>query len=297
MPLTHTRTFRVRHYECDAYGHVNHANHLRYMQEAAIDASAAAGYDQDRYLQMKRFWLVRETHIEYLRPLRYGQSVQVTTWVVYFRRVRSRRAYEFRLADSDELVARASTDWAFLEQGTNRPASIPQEMKDTFIPEGEPDALPSPERFPQAAPPPPHTYRQHRRVEWRDLDAAGHANNATYLSYVEDCGLQMLSAHGWKLARLTAEGLAIVARSHRIEYKVPATLDSRLEVATWISDIHGSTATRHTTISSMPEGNLVARARTVQFWVDLQSEKPRPIPETLLTELSPVITTASRVGD
>ena len=42
MALTHERTFRVRHYECDSYGHVNHANYLRYMQEAAFDASAAA---------------------------------------------------------------------------------------------------------------------------------------------------------------------------------------------------------------------------------------------------------------
>ena len=28
MPLTHVRTFRVRHYECDAYGYVHHANYL-----------------------------------------------------------------------------------------------------------------------------------------------------------------------------------------------------------------------------------------------------------------------------
>ena len=49
MPLVHTRNFRVRHYECDAYGHLNNANYLRYMQEAAFDASAAAGYGMLRY--------------------------------------------------------------------------------------------------------------------------------------------------------------------------------------------------------------------------------------------------------
>ncbi len=297
MPLTHARTFRVRHYECDAYGHVNHANYLRYMQEAAIDASAAAGYDHDRYLQIQRFWLIRETQIEYLRPLRYGQSVQVTTWVADFRRVRSRRVYEFSLADSETLVARASTDWVLLDQGTNRPASIPQEMKDAFFPEGLPDSHPSSERFPTPPPPPPRTYRQERRVEWRDLDAAGHANNATYLSYVEDCGLQMASAHGWKLSRLTAEGLAMRARSHHIEYKVPATLDDRLEIATWVSGVHESTATRHTTISRFPEGQLLARARTVHAWVDLQTGQPRPIPESFLTDLSPVITTGKNGDD
>ena len=60
MPLTHTRTFRVRYYECDAHGHLNNANYLRYMQETAFDASEAAGYDLARYEAMERLWLVRE---------------------------------------------------------------------------------------------------------------------------------------------------------------------------------------------------------------------------------------------
>ena len=75
MPLIHERAFRVRHYECDAYGHVNHANYLRYMQEAALDASAAAGYDIDWYERHQRQWLIRETAITYLKPLTYGDSV------------------------------------------------------------------------------------------------------------------------------------------------------------------------------------------------------------------------------
>ncbi len=96
MPLVHKRTFRVRNYECDGYGHVNNANYVRYMQEAALDASAAVGYDEARYNELGHIWLIRETNIEYLRPLRFGDSVEVTTWVGDFRRVRSRRFYELR---------------------------------------------------------------------------------------------------------------------------------------------------------------------------------------------------------
>lgn len=59
--IYYERPFRIRHYECDAYGHVNHANYLRYMQEAAFDASAAVGYDFEHYRAMGRLWLVRET--------------------------------------------------------------------------------------------------------------------------------------------------------------------------------------------------------------------------------------------
>jgi acyl-CoA thioester hydrolase len=121
MPLTHTRTFRIRYYECDAYGHLNNANYLRYMQETAFDASAAAGYGPDRYAELNRIWLVYTTDIEYLRPLRFNDIVEVKTWVADFQRARSRRAYEFRLAGSDDLVARAHSDWVFLDTVTNRP--------------------------------------------------------------------------------------------------------------------------------------------------------------------------------
>ncbi|MBN2305492.1 MAG: acyl-CoA thioesterase, partial [Anaerolineae bacterium] len=125
MPLIHERGFRVRHYECDVYGHVSPSNYLRYMQEAAMDASAAAGYDLARYAEMKTHWLIRETDIVYLRPLTYGDSVVVKTWVADFRRVRSRRSYEFRHATTGEQIARADTDWVYLDAATLRPTTIP----------------------------------------------------------------------------------------------------------------------------------------------------------------------------
>jgi acyl-CoA thioesterase FadM len=101
------------------------------MEEAAFSASAAAGYDLARYEAMGRLWLIRETDIEYLRPLRYGDSVEIKTWVADFRRVRSRRAYEFRLAGSGERVARASTDWVFVERHR---ATIPSAEMIAFLP-------------------------------------------------------------------------------------------------------------------------------------------------------------------
>ena len=95
------------------------------MQETAFDATAAAGYPVSRYEAMGRLWLVRESDVEHIRPLRYGDTVTVRTWVADFRRVRSRRAYEFRLANTGELVAQAQTDWVFLDSATGRPTAIP----------------------------------------------------------------------------------------------------------------------------------------------------------------------------
>ncbi|MCC6906283.1 MAG: acyl-CoA thioesterase, partial [Anaerolineae bacterium] len=94
MPRFHSATFPVRHYECDAYGHVNNTNYLRYMEEAAFQASADAGYDHHYYQSSGTTWLIRHTEVEFLQPLFYGDSVTVKTWVADMRHIRSIRMYE-----------------------------------------------------------------------------------------------------------------------------------------------------------------------------------------------------------
>jgi acyl-CoA thioester hydrolase len=234
---------------------------------------------------MGHHWLIRETEIEYLRPLHYDDTVEVKTWVADFRRVRSRRAYEFRNAASGKLVSQAMTDWVYLDSAAERPASIPPEMKAAFWKDGAPRSISQRERFPSSPPPPPSAFRQRRRVEWRDLDMVGHVNNAVYLHYIEDGGIQMAAVHGWPLARMEAQGFAVVARQHRIEYRHPAVLDDELELVTWLSDVKGSTALRYSRMSRARDGALVMQSRTVHVWVDLETGHPATIPIQFLADL------------
>ena len=289
MPLTHIRTFRVRHHECNAHEQVYPAVYMRYAQEAAFDASAAAGYNLKRYEELDRLWLARESEIEYLHPLHYGDSVQVKTWVLDFRRVRSIRAYEFRHLESGRLVARATTDWVHLALSSGRPAFISPEMRAAFFPEGPPPPAPARERFPASPAPPATAFKQVRRAEWRDVDAAGHVNNTVYLSYVEECALRALAARGWPHSRLDSKGLTIATRLHRIVYRQPALLDDELELTTWLSGIQESTVIRHTTITRTTDGAEVARARTVHTCQNLDTGQPAAIPDQLLADTAPDI--------
>lgn len=272
MPLTYTRTFRVRHYECDAYGHVNAPHYLRYMQETALDASAAVGYDEARYLALGSLWLIRETEIEYLSPLRYGDSVAVTTWVEDFRRVRSRRRYELVKAGTGEKVAQASTDWVYISRDSLQPVHIPQAMIDAFTEQGIPASAAPRDKFPDAPPPPPGAFTLRRRVEWRDIDAAGHVNNATYMNYLEDGGIQAARACGWPVARMMAVDVAIMARRYQIEYRQPAALDDELIITTYLSNARRSTILRHFKIERVDDGALVAQARTLWMAVNPKTQ-------------------------
>jgi acyl-CoA thioester hydrolase len=289
MPLTHTSTLRVRYYECDPYGHVNNTNYLRYLEEAAFDASAAAGFDIARYQAMNRMWLVRETDIEYLRPLRYGDTVAIKTWIADFRRVQSRRMYELTNVATGELAARAHTDWVFVDTTTGALVSIPPEFASIFFPEGVPPVAPPRERFPEPPPPPPGIFRLRQQVEWQDIDTAWHVNNAVYLRYVENCSMAVIAAHGWPVQRMTAEGFAILLRRHQIQYLQPALLDDELEVATWVSEVKRVTALRHYTITRVRDGALLARVNTLGVWVNLATGQPMRPPASFLADFAPNI--------
>ena len=289
MPFTFTRTFRVRYSDCDAYGHLNNANYLRYMQEAAFDASAAAGFGVDRYAQLGCVWLVHRTEIEYLQPLRYNQVVDVKTWVADYQRVSSRRIYEFRLAGEQDLVARAHTDWVLMNTATWRPVTIPSEVKAAYYPEGLPDHFPPHEPFPTAPPPPAGVFSMRLKVAWRDIDTARIVNNPVYLEYIEECGMQVIAAFGWPVTRMMEHGFAIILRRHQIQYLKSACLDDELEVATWASDVRRSSAMRYYTITRISDGALIARVHTLGVWVDLSSGRPIRIPQEFIQEFAPNI--------
>ncbi|HRF98921.1 MAG TPA: acyl-CoA thioesterase, partial [Aggregatilineales bacterium] len=62
------------------------------------------------------------------------------------------------------------------------------------------ESLPPPPKMPNGA------FKLRRRVEWDDIDAAGHVNNAVYLNYVSDCGMQSGRAVGWNMAQVREMG-------------------------------------------------------------------------------------------
>lgn len=287
--MPYTRTFRVRHYECDQYGHVNAPNYLRYMQEAALEASAAVGYDEARYNELGSLWLIRETDIEYLSPLRYGDRVAVTTWVEDFRRVRSRRRYDLTNVETGVKVAQAATDWVYIDRASFQPIHVPQVMVEAFIERDITTSAPPRAKFPEAPPPPPGAFVQRRRVEWRDIDAAGHVNNATYANYIEDAAVQAARASGWSLTRMMAEHLGVMARRHRIEYRQQAALDDELMITTYLSDVRRSTVTRHYRIERPEDGVLIAQAYSVWMAVDLKTGRLTRFPARFADDFAATI--------
>ncbi len=280
MQSFHMRAFRVRQYECDAYGHLNNINYVRYLQEAVAEAVAASG---DAVTGCR--WQTRRLDIEYLRPARYGDTVEVHVSAPAIQGTTGRRAYQFRLAGSSDLVAQAQTESVFVDDNTGEQTFIPPEAVE--VP-GDPADVSLPlENLPPLPPPPPGVFSVRRRVAWGDLDVTRHVGDATLLEYVEACGFGVIAAHGWPAARMAAEGFAIILRRHQIENLVPAALDDELEIATWASNVKRAFSTRHYTIRRVRDGALLNRMDTLGVWVDLASGRPIRIPPDFLADFAP----------
>ena len=136
----YSRRFPVPADAIDVNGHVNNLAYVAWMQEIAIEHSAAAGWPLARYQAIGAGWVVRSHFVEYLRPLLPDDVVAVHTWVPRFDQRAAPRRYLFVRESDRRDVARAETAWVFVDLTTGRRRPMPAELLGAFRPAPD-DAL------------------------------------------------------------------------------------------------------------------------------------------------------------
>lgn len=104
-------------------------------------------------------------------------------------------------------------------------------------------------------------------VRWGDMDALGHVNNATYLTYVEQARLECLERlPGSPWPGSTDQGPLLVALEVSYRGRTSFAFDNRITV-------------------EADAGMLYAEVRTVLVWVDYATGRPIPVPPALRASL------------
>lgn len=117
--------------DIDDLGHAGNYHYIKWMQHAAIAHSTANGWPPQRYNELGSGWVVRSHKITYLKPAFEGDRVDIKTWVADMKPVTSLRCYEISNARG-EILAKAETDWAFVNYTKQRPVRIPVEVSSCF---------------------------------------------------------------------------------------------------------------------------------------------------------------------
>jgi len=218
----------VRRYEVDRFGFVHDYLYQQYLEEAAIQASAAAGFGPRWYDEHGTVWVVRDITVEYLHPASIDDELEIRTWIADFRRVRSHREYEIYRAGDQRILLRASADWVYIDRKTLWPTRIPMAALANFAVDGRyavPPARPVPPLAPEQA---LRESRCRRKVQRHEIDGMGHVNNANYVFWFEQAVLDTLAA--W-LPSSVGQGWPCWRR-HQIEYLSAILPGEEVEIVT-----------------------------------------------------------------
>lgn len=124
---------KVRHYELDSYGHVNHAHYVHYFETGRIEALEAVGLGLPEMRRQGFLIIAVALSVRYHSPARAGETLEVRTRVQEIRGARSIWAQEIREAASGRLVATAEVTGAFTTED-GRPVRVPAGFRDRLRP-------------------------------------------------------------------------------------------------------------------------------------------------------------------
>jgi acyl-CoA thioester hydrolase len=128
-----TQNLEVQLQHCDMQNHLNNIVYIQWVQDAAIGAYDAQGYSPEMDGE-NIIWFIRRHEVDYRAPAFVGEKIRLATWVERGTLSTFYRRTEFtRLSDS-QLLCQAMTEWCYFDINRNRPAKIPSDIRNTFLP-------------------------------------------------------------------------------------------------------------------------------------------------------------------
>jgi acyl-CoA thioester hydrolase len=116
-------------------------------------------------------------------------------------------------------------------------------------------------------------------VRFRDCDPMGHANNAVYLTYLEQTRFaHWRSLWGFGSPQLPEGMPGVILARVECDYRRPARYGDTLEIRMRVAEI-GRSSFRYEYEIVDTSGRTVLTAKTVQVMYDYAAEKPVPIPD------------------
>lgn len=264
--LDHT----VSHGDVDLVGEFKVRAVLGLLERAAVEASAALGFDAEWYTESRCLWVVRRTRMQRHRALGGRDRLTLHTWVEDFRRARSLRRYAIHCNGESEPALTASTDWVYCDAISGRPRRVPEEMERAFS--GDAASLPTLARAAAVESPDPTTgHHSARRVRASDLDHVAHVNNGIWANYLEDAAEEWLAENGWPLPAMLEAGGAFRLAALDLEYVAEGFSGDELRIHSAaeapLADARRTPFALRQEIHKA-DGSLALRARSEWDWLE-----------------------------
>lgn len=105
---------KVAYYETDRMGIVHHSNYIRYMEEARLSWLEQHGLAYDNLESIGIMLPVISVNAEYIKPLKFGDTFNITTKLIELSNVKIKLSYEVRNSGTGELCATGESVHCFV---------------------------------------------------------------------------------------------------------------------------------------------------------------------------------------
>lgn len=119
---------KVRHYECDPLGHVNHAVYVNYFEIGRLEAMAAVGLPFSDILKQGYTVVASDIFVQYKGPALSEEVLDMQSYIARFRGARMTWQQELHRHRDGTLLALAEVNGAFT-LANGRPVRIPEPMR------------------------------------------------------------------------------------------------------------------------------------------------------------------------
>lgn len=130
MPA-HQFEVKVRFYELDPYGHLNHSAYIQFFETGRVELLEQVGMDLESFAARGYRFVVNRINTSFDRPVHAGDTVTVETEVVELRRASS--IWRQRLVRDGEVVARQEVR-AAITDNDGKPVRAPVDLAEALAP-------------------------------------------------------------------------------------------------------------------------------------------------------------------
>lgn len=124
---------------------------------------------------------------------------------------------------------------------------------------------------------PPLLFRIPIELRWSDLDLLGHANNAKFLTYIEEARIRWFKtvSEGW------ADGQTVpLLAAAQINYRLPITYPAHIHIEMYADRVGNSSLTiGHRIVGE--DARLYADGHCVLVWIDRANGRPVALPDSI----------------
>ena len=126
--ITFTWPVRIYYEDTDSGGVVYYANYLKFMERARTEWLRSLGLEQDALRDEGHLFAVRSVQVDYLRPARFNDLLDVTASVVDAGG--ATLTFEQQVRRDDEVLCEGRVTVVSLDAETLRPKRMPAALRD-----------------------------------------------------------------------------------------------------------------------------------------------------------------------